>query len=245
MVWKPQPEAKLSDILHSAVDDSHAQRYEDALQKFLWFHEASRSESRMGGVRLSFALGYWMELSSQYPPALVAFTRLRDDMTQRCRDNHGDFESFHDVYSLNKYLGDGRRTTELFMEIAAEYPDNAKRLYHVAEKTLVADGMYQQCAPFLEWKQRVETSISSYRVGLRREESWENSEFTLPRFARHHFETEAATLVALLSLTGRRGEAEQVRDRCLAILDDAAFRDTLESALAGHLPVYEDSGTMP
>ncbi|MFO7901017.1 MAG: hypothetical protein ACQESR_22360 [Planctomycetota bacterium] len=161
MGWKPEPGSKPSVVLDSAVDDSHADRYDDALQNFLWFHQASRSETGMGGVRLSFALGYWMDLAEHYPPALGAFIKLRDDLEQRCRDNHGDFESFHDVSAFNGYLGNDRRTIDLFMEIASEYPENAKRLYHVAERFLVADGMYQQCAPFLNWEQRIDTSISA------------------------------------------------------------------------------------
>ena len=190
----------------------------------------------MGGVRLSFALGEWMDLAERYPPALDAFIKLRDDLEQRCRDNHGDFESFHDVSAFNRYLGEGRRTIDLFMEIAAEYPDNAKRIYHVAEELLVADGMYQQCAPFLEWEQRIDTSISLYKVDLKHEESWNHMDTAPPRFARKHFVTESATLIALLSLNGRQHEAERVRDRCLAVLDDAAFRETVETRIDWTLP---------
>ncbi len=243
MVWKPQPDAKPSSVLQSAVDDTREHRFEDALQKFLWFHEASRSERGMGGVRLSFALGYWMDLASQYPPALNAFTNLREQLEQRCRDNHGDFESFHDASSLNGYLDDNRRTIDLFMEIASDYPENAKHLYHVAERILVADGMYQQCAPFLDWEKSIDTSISAYEIGLKHEESWKDSRTSPPRFARRHFEAESATLVALLSLNGRDGEAERVRDRCLTVLDDSAFRDTLDLALTGHFPNIEDGRT--
>ncbi|QEF99066.1 hypothetical protein Mal15_31250 [Stieleria maiorica] len=243
MAWKPEPGMKPSEVLDTAVDDAHAHRYDDALQEFLWFHEASRSETGMGGVRLSFALGYWMDLAEQYPPALEAFTRLRDELEQRCRDKSGDFESFHDVSAFNHYLGDDRRTIGLFMEIAGEHPDNAKRIYHVAEELLVADGMYQQCAPFLEWEQRVDTSISAYKIGLKHEESWKDSDVSPPRFARRNFETNSATIVALLSLNGRRDEAEQVRNRVLDVLDDVAFRDTLELAMSGHFPDANDGRT--
>lgn len=243
MAWKPEPGEKPSDVLERAVDDSQAERYDEALQKFLWFHEASRSETEMGGVRLSFALGYWIDLAEHYPPALEAFIRLRDELEQRCRDNHGDFESFHDVSAFNRYLGDGRRTIDLFREIAADDPDNARGIYHIAEKLLVANGMYQQCAPFLEWEQRVNTSISAYRIGLKHEESWESSDVSPPKFARRNFETSSATIVALLSLNGRRDEAEQVRDRVLDVLDDPAMRSTLELAVTGHFPDDEVGGT--
>jgi hypothetical protein len=240
MGWKPEPGAKPSEVLDSAVNDLHADRYDESLQKFLWFHEASRSETGMGRVRLSFALGYWMDLAEQYPPALKAFIKLRDQLEQKCRDNHGDFESFHDVSAFNRYLSDNRRTIDLFMDIAAEYPDNAKLIYHVAERLLVAEGMYQQCAPFLDWEQRIDTFISAYTIGLKHEESWEEWDVSPPKFARQNFETSSATIVALLSLNGRRDEAEQVRDRVLEVLDDAAIRGTLELAMSGQFPDDEE-----
>lgn len=112
MTWTAQPGEKPSNVLRSAVDDTQAERYEDALQKFLWFHEASRSERGMGGVRLSFVLGYWLDLATKFPPALDAFADVRNELEQRCRDNHGDFETFHDASAFNRYLGDNRRTVE-------------------------------------------------------------------------------------------------------------------------------------
>lgn len=186
-----------------------------------------------------------MDFASHYPPAMTAFVNLRDKMELRCRDNHGDFESFHDVSALNRCLNADRRTIDLFMSIARDDPNNAKRLYHVAERILVADGMFQQCAPFLDWEQRIETSISAYKIGLAHEESWLDSDPVPPRFARRHFETESATLIALLSLNGRRNEAELALDRCLAVLDDAMFRNTLNLALTGHFPDADEGRTMP
>jgi hypothetical protein len=244
MVWIPQPTDKPSEVLRSAVDDTHAERYEDALQKFLWFYEASRSEFGLGGVRLPFALGYWLELAAKYPPAMNAISNLRDEMEQQCRDNHGDYASFRDASALNGYLDDDRRTINLFLDIAKEYPDNAKQIYHVAERLLVADGKYQQCAPFLDYATTIESAISSYKILLDLEESWSGGDSAPPKTARRNFETESATLIALLSLNDRRSEAELVRDRCFEVLDDAVFRYRLDLALSGHFPDADD-GIMP
>ena len=53
-------------------------KYKEALEKHIWFHEASKEMAGMGGVRLSFALGLWMKLAELYPPAMEAFIALRN-----------------------------------------------------------------------------------------------------------------------------------------------------------------------
>jgi hypothetical protein len=226
--------------MHSAVEDTKSGRYEDALQKFLWFHEASRHETGMGGVRLSFALGYWMDLASRYPPALDSFIALRDNMEGRRLANEGDFESFHDVFSLNQHLNADERTIDLFMQIAQIAPSKAQSLYPLVERLLVSDGKYHACAPYLEWQARVDTSILAYELGLEHEASWDEDAVCPPKFARRHFRDKIATLVALLVLNDRKEEAIKVCDRCLDVLDDEEFRNTLRIALAGHFPADED-----
>ncbi|PHS03170.1 MAG: hypothetical protein COA78_18930 [Blastopirellula sp.] len=240
MTWLPSDNLSPSDVLNSALVDSLEHRWEDALRKFLWFHEASRGEPRMEGFRLSFALGYWMDLAAQYPAAMDAFIKLRDDTEKTYRANSGDFESFLEVSSLNRFLDNNRRTVDLFMEISRDAPENAMRIYHIVEEALVAEGMYQECAPFLEWKNRMEISISGYKIGLEVEEEFEQDESCSPKSARKHFQNNTATLVALLSLNTRREEAEQVRELSLAVLDDNEFRIVLERALAGLFPEAED-----
>lgn len=236
MAWEPTDDLVPSEILDSAVDDTRERRFEDALQKFLWFHEASRTELGMGGVRLSFALGYWMDLASEYPLAMDAFIQVRDEAEKRCRANAGDFESFHDVSALNRYLDDDRRTIALFLEIARDAPENAKRIYHVAEHLLAAEGMYRECAPFLEWETRLANSIKSYELDLQHEKSYEVLEQHPPKFARRHFQIDVATLVALLVLNDRKQEAEEVCRRCLDVLNDDEMRSVLDAAREGQIP---------
>ena len=69
---KPDPEAILQEIR----EDVKNRRYEVALSKTLWFHEnALALRPSLSGVRLSFALSYWLELGEVYPPALEEMKR--------------------------------------------------------------------------------------------------------------------------------------------------------------------------
>lgn len=236
MAWQPTDASIPSATLKSAEIDSREGRYEDALAKFLWFHEASRAEIGMGGVRLSFALSSWMGLATRYRPALVEFIQLRDALESRCRANGGDFDSFHDVAALNRCLDDDRRTINLFLEIAKAAPDSAATLYHVVEECLVVEGMYRECAPFLEWKHRLNAKISGYQRSLEFEEATHLPTSPLRGFARDQFQKDMTRLIALLAVNDRGAEAKIVRDRCLLVLDDAPLRAALDDAVLGYFP---------
>ena len=66
MSFEPKPGQSCSDVRDEANVDRHSGRYAESLQKHEWYFEHSRNEMGMGGVRLSFALGDWLELASDY-----------------------------------------------------------------------------------------------------------------------------------------------------------------------------------
>jgi len=76
--------------------------HKEALDKHIWFHEASKEMPGMGGVRLSFALGLWMKLAEQYPPALEAFIELRNIKKNSLLNGDGGFGDFHDLSAINR-----------------------------------------------------------------------------------------------------------------------------------------------
>lgn len=88
---------EIQAILEDAVADIKAERFEDALKKFIWFHDASRGVPGLNGVRLSFALGFWLDLAARFPPALEAFIQLRDETQKRFWDLGGDYMAFSEV----------------------------------------------------------------------------------------------------------------------------------------------------
>src|SRR5262245_14212562 len=95
--WKPPANPDPSKILAEAQADARAGRNADALAKHLWFHNnALKIQSTLYGVRLSFALGSWMDLAMQYPPAMQALTRTRDQAGARLRQAKGTREDFRD-----------------------------------------------------------------------------------------------------------------------------------------------------
>jgi hypothetical protein len=236
MAWAPPDTPDPSEILDSARKDTLAGWHADALAKFLWFHHnALRYRDSLAGVRLSFALSGWLDLGGVYPPARAAFLRTRDDAEAACAAEPG-FEPFHDLAALNGYLGDGRRTADVFAAIARRSPAIAELLYTVAERYLVAAGRFAECGPFLAPEKRMWLAGESYKVMAEYEAGLPDGEDQPPKLARAFYVRDAATLVALLVLNGRTAEASQARVTALAVLDDEEFRTVLAAAMSGHLP---------
>jgi hypothetical protein len=86
----------------------------------------------LAGVRLSFALGYWLELAACYPEAMQALTAVRDRKAQALTGGKGSFELFHDVAAINGYLHAEPETVALFKQlhqIEGNSPQAARRCF--------------------------------------------------------------------------------------------------------------------
>jgi hypothetical protein len=236
MTWTPPDAPDPSEILDSATADARMGAYADALAKFVWFHHnALRYEESLSAVRLSFALCYWLKLAKAYSPARAAFLRTRDE-TEAAFASDPCFDLFHDLAALNRYLGDGLRTVDVFMNIARQNHSVAERLYHVAEPFLLAAGRYAECGPFLKPSERLSLARESYRATSEFEASIPAGDIEPPKLARTFYSQEVATLVGLLALNRRADEAARARDEALTILDDEESRSLLDAAMSGHLP---------
>jgi len=235
--WTPPDDPNPSEILNSTVDDTRTGAYETALAKFLWFHKnAVRLEPGQSAVRVSFALGYWLELANVFPPARDAYIQTRDETESALRADWSNFDLFRDVAYLNRHLGDEIRTADLFAYVATRDHATAQRLYHVAERDLIAVGRYRDCGPFLDSPRRIELAAECYRMSRQFEESSPQRKVPIPKLARKQYMQNVATLVALLALNDRKVEAHQTREDAYRVLDDDDFRAIMDAAMTGHLP---------
>jgi hypothetical protein len=235
-MWTPPPDPDPSAILDGAVSDTKNGLHVQALEKFLWFHHnALRYCNSLYGVRLSFALSYWMDLAAVYPPALTAFVRTRDETEAAFRANSQDFHLFHDLAALNRSLGQGARTADVFISAMQGGQALAQSLYSVAQPYLIAIGRYDVCGRFIDSNQ-IEEAAHCYKIEKDFEDNRPSDDDQPPKTARRFFIEEVATLVGLLVLNQRAEVAHRVREQALAVLDDAEFRTMLRAALCGHLP---------
>lgn len=124
-------------------------KYQQALEKHLWFHEESKTSKGMGGVRLSFAIGHWVYLGEKYPPALDALVKIRDINRDILLSGKGNFDNFMETSSINRELDEKNNTYELFLTLDKKYPKQAERYYHVAEALLIEKKEYELCGKYI------------------------------------------------------------------------------------------------
>jgi len=138
LTWSPTltPGAKpdLQQILSEAQNLTSRGRYEESLQRHLWFHQhASEIDPAYKAVRLSFALSDWTELARRYPKAKQALIEIRDHKTRELAAGRGHFDLFMDVASINQHLQEEAATLALFKLIEQSDPQLARQCANVME----------------------------------------------------------------------------------------------------------------
>jgi hypothetical protein len=136
---KPDVQKVLTDARNLASDG----RYEEALQRHLWYHNhALEFHPSHAGVRLSFALSYWMELAGRYPKAKQALVEIRDRGTSEFASGGGSFVLFTEVSAINREFGQQDATLALFKSIQSLNPKLARECYPTVEDLLMEKGEY-------------------------------------------------------------------------------------------------------
>jgi hypothetical protein len=222
--WKPGENPDPQKILQEAQADAKAGRYEDALAKHVWFHEnALKYEPSMYGVRLSFALSYWEELGTAYPPAREKLRSVRDQAASEVRAGNDARHRFHDVAAINRVLDDPTQTKDLFVWLDTNNPKLATEVFDIAQPSLVLAKEYRLCGKYLDPDRSFERALelrdetSSMSVDPAHRED-------MRAFADKHFTNEVTTLVALLAVNAK------------AAWRDPVFHDQLDKALKGEVP---------
>jgi hypothetical protein len=204
-------------VLREARSLAAQARYDAALEKYLWFHRhALEYNEALAGVRLSFALGEWVELGDRYPPARNALLSVREDAATALENGKGSFRLFMDVEAINRCLQDDARTVRLFELLHQRDPELARQCYPVAERALVESGAYAICISYLAGvEDRLEAIRQSYQMTLEIAGGslvLGSPQAGLKEYAKLRLAEETRRLIAILEGTGRLEEADRVRE---------------------------------
>jgi hypothetical protein len=206
-------------------------KHEEALERFLWFHEhALEHQPSMSGVRLSFALSYWKQLGDDYPPALEAMVDVRDSSTRQVMAGEGDRHLFQDVAALNRTLGDGQNTVELFQTLDAQQPKLAKTCWTVARHTVIEGKRFDLARKYMgnpaeefdRIKQSYDQNVTLYDKPQIGGASFKN-------YNQKHFVEECLQLIEVVNELDGDAAAKQIQEKALAVRDDRRLRDALGS----------------
>lgn len=234
--WTPPKDPDPQAILQEARADTRAKRYETALAKHVWFHEhALEIDPAFYGVRLSFALSYWLELAQQYPPALTRLKEIRDAARKNVVAGQHVRESFHDLESINDQLGEQSATRKLFEALHEKHPKAAKEVFDLAEPSLIKGKAYALIGKYISPKD----DFAKMSVGYRQSKVLaDDARFGAQHldFANKKFANDSTTLVAILVVNDRKKEAEEIAASARTEWDDDSFHKALEKALKGTVP---------
>lgn len=203
-------------------------KFEEALQKHIWYHNhALEIDPALYGVRLSFALSYWVELGKKYPKALEALKGIRDEKISRLVAGEENRPLFHDIVSINEYLGESHATVEVFKKIESARPKFASLVADLADQALFDAKEYALEKKYFgdpfakfEAEKRILDDGREYaktsRMPDRSRQAFENN-----------FTKQIVRLVVVLDRTGDGAAARQIQRRALAICNTAAIENAI------------------
>jgi len=234
-LWSPKlapgEKPNVSEILQEAKRLTDSGRYEEALQRHIWYHNhALEIQPSQVGVRLSFALSYWTELAQRYPKAKEALNEILDQGTQAFAKGEGRFALFMEVSAINRQLGRQKETLVLFESIQSQDPKLARQCYGSAEDLLVENGEYALCESFIpDFQKRFETLSAGWQRTLS-DRNPEANRTSLREHVQRTFIKDTRKLVEILVGVSRNTEAEAIRDQGVALLDEPEMRSAMTDA---------------
>jgi hypothetical protein len=230
-------------------------RYEEALQRYLWYYNHSLEyDPGLSGVRLSFLLSDWTELARRFPKAKTALVEIRDRDMREFNEGRGYFALFMDVNALNGYLQDDDTTIELFKRIGEKDPALAAQCYYGLESLLAHSGDYKLCSKYIS---DPEARFQQIVQGWKRQKDWENRmaeqqkqmrqqmekraaeskvpmptypALSPPKLADKNFVDQTRLLVEILVGVGKRAEAQKIGDEAFEMLPDEKLKLAVSDA---------------
>lgn len=133
-----------------------------ALDKYKWFYENSIEIDRSYyGVRLSYCLGEWAELGSEYPIAKEALLQLKEDTLLGFK-NALSCEMFHEYSSISEALKCQDEVFQQFMPIHNSDKELAKKIFTFVYEYCASNKMWEICREYLgngysQYKKALET----------------------------------------------------------------------------------------
>ncbi|WP_252107185.1 MULTISPECIES: hypothetical protein [unclassified Halomonas] len=234
--WAAPENPDVLEVLNEARLDAMAGRYEEALEKHIWFYDkATLIDESVSAVRRSSALADWVRLGQEYQPALEKLCQTRDELLTKIMDGAYDSDSFHDLVAMNQILDEDSLTIEAFKYLDSTNPEAARRAFNFADAALIKEEEYALYGEYVSPQRDFLLMKNSYEHSML---NAEDPDFSASRteFSINSFRNKAATLVAMLAVNGRVSEAEDIMSQAKEVLEDPSFHAELEAASNGNVP---------
>jgi hypothetical protein len=203
--------------------------YKEALDRYIWFHDhALEHNAAMYGVRLSFALAYWKQLSAVYAPALDAMKQIRDKKTALLENGQGSFELYHDVEALNSTLEQNEKSVELFRKLDQENGPLAAKCWEVAKEHVIKAKAYDLAQKYMgDPLQAFYKARSNYDLNASMDVDKKYGE-SFKTFYENQFIDETLRIIKVAIASDNVAAAKEVQEKALIVLDDNRIRNAIQ-----------------
>ena len=235
--WKVPADPDPGEILKSADQDRIDGNFSDSLKKQIWFHHHALEVDRSYyGVRLSYALESWHELSRFYEPAKKALLAESDVAEKKIKDPKlSDKDAFHDFSSINRELGREELIVHLFKWLDINNNEQAKKSFGLALPSLIKAKEYTLSIKYMNPEKDFSRMQKAYAQNLNLSKDPKFGD-QMKEYAINSYTNEVTTLVALLVVNDRIGETKSIVSTSMDILNTEEHRNALEEALSGKVP---------
>jgi|SRR5271157_5599294 len=215
-------------VLREARNAVRQGAHADALEKYLWFHHhALEHDPAMVGVRLSYAISEWVELSAVYPPARDALESIQLSNLRSLQDGSHNARQFHDFSSINEHLGRHDLTSSLFAAIAEREPEFASRCFPFARFALIRTGKFALARSFVRSPtEQLDTSLARLAEVINKRPHPAHDEALIGVYAKH-----VRQVSSIFEGVGENEEATLLQMKATEALADPSNREELRRQL--------------
>ena len=146
--------------------------------------------------------------------------------------------AYDDFIAINNTLRDYSRSLELFVWLDTNKPDLAKAIFERAQyyliPALIEAKQYQLCGKYIDPNTSVDKILQLYRETTKH--AIESNDTSLKNFEDQFLINRVTTIIALLSITDRKADAQQIVDRISKESDLPEFKPEIKKALDGEIP---------
>jgi hypothetical protein len=217
-------------------------RHEEALQEYTWFFEHAHKEIKgFYAVRLSGVLADWVKLAEVYPKARQALEAIRDRKAQLLRLRLGRWDLFHEVVSINDYLGCRQQTYQLFKELAESDRGFAERCFDIALASILEAQDYAFAERFLaDPVEKIAHLSDMLNRTVRRYKPADHPDTGYLESQIDFYAKRIREVLSVLEGCGRPGEAARMHELAVESVELSALRAPVRAALEpGARPWYE------
>ena len=166
---------------------------------------------------------------------MAKMREIRDATEVKIRDKNRirvKFDDFHDFSAFNRTLQEEHRTAMLFKWVDKADPEDAVRVYRLAEDALILEEEYTICGKYIKPIRGVERICKQYDMLLKASSQFDGKDLQMGlEYLKKKIVYDSANLVWILASNGRKAEARTAVDSLKKFAEGKEISTQLEKAV--------------